>query len=94
MRNEAAQDFLSLLKEWRKLCIAFSLVENKNSEEVKFFPIEDDDDEGDNDDGEDDKDNAEDPEVFEVDRILAICYGDPKEIKESGLYFKVLTYWN
>lgn len=94
MRNEAAQDFLSLLKEWRKLCIAFSLVENKNSEEVKFFPIEDDDDEGDNDDGEDDKDNAEDPEVFEVDRILAICYGDPKENKESGLYFKVLTYWN
>lgn len=89
VRNEAAQDFLSLLKEWRKLCIAFSLVENKNSEEVKFFPIEDDDDEGDNDDGEDDKDNAEDPEVFEVDRILAICYGDPKENKESGLYFKV-----
>ncbi|KAJ0432554.1 putative DNA (cytosine-5-)-methyltransferase [Helianthus annuus] len=54
VRNETADDFLLLLKEWEKLC-----------------SHEDDDD----DLGE---------EVFEVEKILSICYGDPKKSRSVG----------
>ena len=29
--------------------------------------------------------NGEDEEVFEVEKVLGICYGDPKEIKNTGI---------
>ncbi|KAH7532322.1 hypothetical protein FEM48_Zijuj04G0007600 [Ziziphus jujuba var. spinosa] len=57
VRNELAEDFLSLLKEWQKLCVYFNLVKNS--------------------------------EIFEVEKVLAICYGDPKETGDRGLYVKV-----
>ncbi|KAH7576064.1 hypothetical protein JRO89_XS02G0285600 [Xanthoceras sorbifolium] len=47
VRNEAAEDFLSLLKE----CVS---------------------------DGE-----------FEVEKLLAVCYGDPNKVKKPGVHFKV-----
>ncbi|KAK4791302.1 hypothetical protein SAY86_031715 [Trapa natans] len=87
VRNEAAEDFLSLLKEWEKLCVTVGLVDGTNEYQQYggLFDAEDcqsdddDDEEGDGDKGE----------VFEVERILAICYGNFGKSKESGLHFKV-----
>ncbi|GMJ13672.1 chromomethylase 3 [Hibiscus trionum] len=86
VRNESAEDFLALLKEWEKLCVSFSLSKFKDSEKqsCRSFAIEDDEnDEADSEDGD------TDGEVFEVDKFLAICYGDPNDKGERGLYFQV-----
>ncbi|KAJ4724096.1 Cytosine-specific methyltransferase [Melia azedarach] len=86
VRNEAAEDFLSLLKEWKKLCICFSLIKSKDPQEQLYYfddEVQEEDNDSIKDDGEDD------PEVFEVEKILAICYGDPKEKGERGLHLKV-----
>lgn len=40
-------------------------------------------------DEEDEEEGDDDPEVFEVEKVLAICYGDPKETKKPGLHLKV-----
>lgn len=90
VRNETAENFLLLLKEWQKLCSYFSLVEDKVSHEdyVKLFREEDDEtssNEEDTNEGNDDDDD----EIFEVSEILAVCYGDPNKKEEQGLYFKV-----
>lgn len=91
MRNEAAEDFLTLLKEWEKLCISFSLVKSKDPQlQCDYFGMVDDGgEEEDEDDGSSEADGEDDNEVFEVERILAICYGDPKEKGERGLFLKV-----
>ncbi|XP_028051822.1 DNA (cytosine-5)-methyltransferase CMT3 isoform X1 [Camellia sinensis] len=89
VRNESAEDFLSLLKEWQKLCISFSLIGSKDSQEhylVDILKTEDDEDQDDESDGDDGEDDSE---VFEVDKILSICYGDPKENEKRGLYLKI-----
>ncbi|GKV21739.1 hypothetical protein SLEP1_g31691 [Rubroshorea leprosula] len=85
VRNESAEDFLSLMKEWKKLCTYFCLDKSESSEEQVFNPFGLQDDRGD--DEQSDSDN--DSEVFEVEKILDICYGDPKEMGETGLYLKV-----
>lgn len=87
VRNESAEDFLLLLKEWEKLCIYFSLVKSDYfpQDYSDLFGTEDDDDGS----GSDDSEGEENVEVFEVEKILKICYGDPKETKERGLYLKV-----
>ena len=36
-------------------------------------------------DNDSDKADGEDEEVFEVEKVLGICYGDPKEIKNTGI---------
>ncbi|XP_048327675.2 DNA (cytosine-5)-methyltransferase CMT3 isoform X2 [Ziziphus jujuba] len=90
VRNELAEDFLSLLKEWQKLCVYFNLVKSNGvpEHELDFHFNEDDEDE--EDEGSDnDKDDGEDSEIFEVEKVLAICYGDPKETGDRGLYVKV-----
>lgn len=91
MRNEAAEDFLALLKEWEKLCISFSLVESKEpQQQLDYFGMVDDGGEEDEeDDGSSEADEEDEPEVFEVEKILSICYGDPKQKGERGLYLKV-----
>ncbi|KAB2607493.1 DNA (cytosine-5)-methyltransferase CMT3-like [Pyrus ussuriensis x Pyrus communis] len=51
VRNEAAEDFLKMLKEWRKLCICLKLVETGNLEAdveksmLEFFRKEDEEEE-------------------------------------------------
>ncbi|XP_010533849.1 PREDICTED: putative DNA (cytosine-5)-methyltransferase CMT1 [Tarenaya hassleriana] len=87
VRNEAAEDFLSLLKKWRRLCQKFSLV-------IANEPIESDndseDEEEDEDETEGDDDGSEVPTgEFEVGKLLEICHGDPNGVNASGLYFKV-----
>ena len=44
---------------------------------------------GDNDDEEKEDDEENDGEVYEVDEILEICYGDPSGNKEMGFHFKI-----
>lgn len=87
VRNETVGDFLALLKEWLKLCASFSLIKSENThKEIDMMGV-DDDDNVDDDEGADDDEN--DDEVFEVEEVIGICYGDPKESKKPGLYFKI-----
>nr|AQM49845.1 chromomethylase 3 [Boechera holboellii] len=87
VRNLSAEDFLLLLKEWEKLCIHFSLRKCPNSEEHNnlygMTIVED------NEDGSKESDNEDDGEVFTVEKIVGISFGDPKMIKKRGLYLKV-----
>lgn len=85
VRNESAEDFLLLLNEWEKLCIRFSLISSNDPEKQQSYPF-DSEEEGDV-QGDDEDEN--DDEVFEVAKVLQICYGDPKEKGERGLHFKV-----
>ncbi|KAF5178295.1 DNA (cytosine-5)-methyltransferase [Thalictrum thalictroides] len=79
VRNETAENFLMVLKEWLKLCTKFSLLGTSCEETLV---TNDEDDVGD--------DDAPTPSgVFEVAKLLEITYGDPNNIKEIGLYFKV-----
>lgn len=81
VRNESAEDFLCLLKEWDKLCASYLSTTESNGSTQK-------EDEGDNDSKEDGND-GDDGEIYEVEEILTICYGDPNEIKKPALYFKI-----
>ncbi|XP_057544800.1 DNA (cytosine-5)-methyltransferase 1-like [Amaranthus tricolor] len=73
VRNEMAEEFLSLLKEWEKLCNNMVLsVPPPPPNEVTHL-----------DDNTDD-DSPLEPGEFEVENLLEICY-----VKKKGLYFKV-----
>ncbi|XP_022157356.1 DNA (cytosine-5)-methyltransferase CMT3 [Momordica charantia] len=87
VRNEMAEDFLSLLKEWEALCKYFSLVKSKEPQQ-KYIDLFNNDEEEDEEEENDEK-GEDDGEVFEVERVLAICYGDPNGIKKRGLFLKV-----
>ncbi|XP_020890063.1 LOW QUALITY PROTEIN: putative DNA (cytosine-5)-methyltransferase CMT1 [Arabidopsis lyrata subsp. lyrata] len=91
--NESAEEFLRLLKEWRRLCQKFSLPKTEPLELDSDF--EDDNESENNVEGESDGYEMS-PDEFEVDEVLSICYGDPKKanasvkkVKPSALYFKV-----
>nr|AVP26960.1 chromomethylase [Salvia miltiorrhiza] len=83
VRNEKADDFFHLLVEWEKLCTSYLSSENKgtSSEHVKE-EVEDDSEEDENGD-------EDDSEVFEVEEILEVCYGDPNEKESPELHFKM-----
>ncbi|KAM7487179.1 hypothetical protein LguiB_024663 [Lonicera macranthoides] len=87
VRNETAEDFLSLLKEWEKLCASYSLIGSNDSEQQHIFP-KSTTDEGDSDNEANDDDEL-DPEEFEVEQILSIRYCEPKESAKSGLQLKI-----
>ncbi|PSS21115.1 DNA (cytosine-5)-methyltransferase [Actinidia chinensis var. chinensis] len=84
VRNEGAEDFLSLLKEWEKLCKEYELVGSCRTEDSSFEEniIQ-------NEEEEDDDGFSVQPGEFEVGKLLAVCYGDPNEVHKRGLYFKV-----
>lgn len=95
VRNESAENFLLLLKEWERLCVSYSLVESN----VLPHPFvnstsEEKDEVGGDEEEEDDDDSCggNSSEVFEVEEVLAICYGDPKDSGAVGLYFKVIVF--
>ncbi|XP_059646442.1 putative DNA (cytosine-5)-methyltransferase CMT1 [Cornus florida] len=76
VRNEAAEDFLHLLKDWEKLC--------------QEFPVDFKQDSLDSDEDDDAADALKVPHgEFEVRKLVAICYGDPNNVSKRGLYFKV-----
>jgi len=89
IRNEGAEEFLKLLKEWEKLCKQFAVksVEGlhglrKNNCRVtrsRGSPA----------------DVADTPkDEHEVSSLVDICYGDPNEIGKPGLHFKVPIYFH
>ena len=49
-------------------------------------------DDGSGDDNDSDEVDGEDEEVFEVEKILGICYGDPQRDKKHANY--ILRYLN
>ncbi|KAL9660518.1 hypothetical protein QQ045_025333 [Rhodiola kirilowii] len=85
--NEAAENFLALLKEWRRLCATFSLITESGVE--KYSDLLSEDERNALNGAEKDSAESDDSESFEVDRILDICYGDPKKTKKKGLYLKI-----
>ena len=89
MRNEKAEDFLLLIKEWEKLCKRFSLLGSAKLQSRSSNAILGEDDESDGVLEEE----AKTPEgEFEVGRLVGICFGDPNEIGVQGLKFKVIYY--
>ncbi|VFQ77724.1 unnamed protein product [Cuscuta campestris] len=82
VRNEAAQDFLCLFKEWEHLCVSCSVI-TKNSAPHPCLNIcnEEEEEEG----TTSDTDN----EVYEVEQVLENFFGDPKKTGKSGLHFKI-----
>ncbi|PIA25586.1 hypothetical protein AQUCO_11000005v1 [Aquilegia coerulea] len=78
VRNESADDYLFLLKTWTELCNKYCLCPDLNSIE----------DEGDADEGSEEGCD-ESGDVFEVEKLLEICYGDPNKSGEKDIYFKV-----
>nr|XP_011465070.1 PREDICTED: DNA (cytosine-5)-methyltransferase CMT2 isoform X1 [Fragaria vesca subsp. vesca] len=81
VRNEAAEDFLELLKEWEKLCKQYEVdnaetTTRSRSETPETSRVPKHDDEITT--GE-----------FEVSRIIDICYGDPNKSGKRGVNFKL-----
>ncbi|XP_057800624.1 DNA (cytosine-5)-methyltransferase CMT2-like isoform X1 [Salvia miltiorrhiza] len=80
IRNEAAEDFLDLLKEWDCMCRKYGKYDQKElrlktvreADEVKLS-----------------KKNQESSCEYEVARLIDICYGDPSNSGKRGLKFKV-----
>ncbi|XP_059287851.1 DNA (cytosine-5)-methyltransferase CMT3-like [Lycium ferocissimum] len=88
VRNEYASDFLSLLKEWVQLCVSCSLVKSSVPPHPLLKVTDEVDEEEDDDEG-DDSDDVTEGEIFEVEELLEVCYGDPNNVNKPGLYFKV-----
>ncbi|ESW29967.1 hypothetical protein PHAVU_002G113900 [Phaseolus vulgaris] len=88
VRNEPAENFLALVKAWAKLCEEFSLLGSERSESGPDMEEDEIDDEDVNVKTEESEDHS-DSEDFEVEKLLAVCHGDPNNVKKSGLYFKV-----
>ncbi|KAG5569083.1 hypothetical protein H5410_058849 [Solanum commersonii] len=89
VRNEYASDFLSLLKEWVQLCVSCSLVKSSVPPHPHLKVIDEVEEDEENDDEGDDSGDDNEGEIFEVEELLEVCYGDPKENNKPGLYFKV-----
>ncbi|KAL5854040.1 hypothetical protein ACOSQ3_003822 [Xanthoceras sorbifolium] len=102
VRNEAAEDFLSLLKEWSNLCQKFALdkepdqssdlvikeEEEEEEEKEEGEKVEEEEGEKEEENENDDDSSVSDGE-FEVEKLLAVCYGDPNKVKKPGVHFKV-----
>ena len=82
------------LEEWEKLCCYFSPIKRNDvpQEYADLFGTKNVANDGSGDDNDSDKVDGEDKEVFDVKKLLWICYGDPKEMKKHTNY--VLTYLN
>ncbi|OMO79806.1 hypothetical protein CCACVL1_13403 [Corchorus capsularis] len=80
--NESADDFLALLKEWKRLCDSFSVSKPDMLEKQAFNPSRTEDG------GNDCEEGDTEGKVFEVEEILAIRYSHPVTGKR-GLHFKV-----
>lgn len=85
IRNESAEDFLDLIKEWDKLCNKYSVKEDKYQDEDQNLTIAE---------SADDVSIPSTPDhivaedEYEVERLVDICYSDISGTKR-GLNFKV-----
>ncbi|XP_010429915.1 PREDICTED: putative DNA (cytosine-5)-methyltransferase CMT1 isoform X2 [Camelina sativa] len=88
VRNEAAEDFLVLLKEWKKLCEKFSLISSTEPKEsISELEAEEGDEEDDIDETSIDTELS--PGEFEVQEFRDIAFGDPNDKGEKSLHLKV-----
>ncbi|KAL6221550.1 hypothetical protein ACLB2K_004946 [Fragaria x ananassa] len=86
VRVESADDFLSLLKKWKGICVHFKIVEPDGSETpFSAFTSKDAKEE----DAEAEEEDDADGEVYEVEKIIGIRYGKAKNGEENKLLFKV-----
>lgn len=80
MRNEKTEDFLALIQQWDALCRKYVVHKNNTLEPGIDMPLNDADDV-----------NEPLPEdIFDVEELLEICYGDPSNTGKNGLWFKVI----
>lgn len=82
VRNEDAENYFVLLKEWENLCKKFNVV---GSTDVDLEHQDPDSDESEVDDGA-----VVSSKDYEVEKLVDICYGDPNK-KKIGLHFKVTS---
>ncbi|KAI5419022.1 hypothetical protein KIW84_043291 [Lathyrus oleraceus] len=82
VRNESAEDFLQLLKEWEKLCKRYNVGDTERK-----TPIRSRSSGGKKKVNSQADDNSDDE--LEVSRLVDICYGDPSQTGKHGLYLKV-----
>uniref|UniRef100_A0ACD5TB19 Uncharacterized protein n=1 Tax=Avena sativa TaxID=4498 RepID=A0ACD5TB19_AVESA len=80
VRNEKAEDFLSLLRQWEALCKKYD-VYNRNSLDSDLSWTSND--------NEHDENEPLPKGTFEVEKLVDICYGDPNRTGKVGLWFKV-----
>uniref|UniRef100_A0A453TBD5 DNA (cytosine-5-)-methyltransferase n=1 Tax=Aegilops tauschii subsp. strangulata TaxID=200361 RepID=A0A453TBD5_AEGTS len=80
VRNEKAEDFLSLLQQWNALCKKY-VIHGSNSLGSDLAQASNDD--------ENDENESLPKDVFEVERLVDICYGDPNKTGKNGLWLKV-----
>ncbi|KAK7386807.1 hypothetical protein VNO78_27143 [Psophocarpus tetragonolobus] len=82
VRNESADDFLELLKEWEKLCKHYNVSNGERELPVRSNSS------GANKRGHSEVNDISDGE-FEVSELVDICFSDPNKTGKRGLYFKV-----
>lgn len=83
MRNESAEDFLELLKEWEKLCKRFKVSDGERTMPLRSKSS-----------GVKKQVNSQACDIpaseYEVSRLVDICYGDPSKTGKRSLYLKVI----
>ncbi|KAJ4756664.1 DNA (cytosine-5-)-methyltransferase family protein [Rhynchospora pubera] len=82
VRNEKADNFLKLLKEWEKLVEEYN-VENEHTIDMSDYSEKSD--------TEEDNNSKLPKGVFEVAKLVNICYGDPQNTGDVGIKF--LVHW-
>ncbi|KAL5732034.1 DNA (cytosine-5-)-methyltransferase [Ranunculus cassubicifolius] len=96
VRHEKAEDFLSVLKEWRKLCEDFGFLGPVQKQIDDLQSKKTDKDENNNEpeslsenDNDEDSVESDDSEQLEVNFLVGICVGDPNDTGTTQLHFKV-----
>ncbi|XP_024995332.1 DNA (cytosine-5)-methyltransferase CMT2-like [Cynara cardunculus var. scolymus] len=82
IRNESAEDFLDLIKEWDKLCKKYMVKEEKTQGNDSTFA-------GSADDKPSKAKKIVPEDEYEVERLVDICYSDLDGTSKRGLKFKV-----
>ncbi|KAG8634063.1 DNA (cytosine-5)-methyltransferase CMT2 isoform X2 [Manihot esculenta] len=84
VRNEAAEDFLELLKEWEKLCEKYVVKDIESIDQLRSSTSTM---------ANENENSPEDIDIssgeYEVSRLVDICFGDPTGTGKRGLKFKV-----
>ncbi|KAJ7527101.1 hypothetical protein O6H91_16G037000 [Diphasiastrum complanatum] len=91
VRNEAAEDFLTLLKEWQKLCQKYGGSEDSldfKAEERSKCSGANDDSKNEEESSEDESETVE-PGEYEVEKVIGIRWVGSNEDSKKGLEFKV-----
>ena len=91
VRNEKAEDFLNVIREWEKLCQRYcgedesphSSMDCSNDEEESKKQSKGEEQS----EGEDESEGSD--EDFVVKEIIGICYGKTEKLEKVGLKFKV-----